>query len=98
MNLMVTHEQTCLPLELELRQQICRDEEFWEASFKIDLPISGKMQWNIAVKNPSVNVQLASNNPATRLNRGSQMRFLGELMELQKLRLDSFICTTMEGL
>jgi hypothetical protein len=98
MHLMIAHEEKYVPLELELRQQRYDGEEFWEASFKIDLPISGTMQWTIAVKNTSVNIQLSSNNPTTRLNMGSQTGLLGELMERQNLRLGHFSCMEMESL
>jgi hypothetical protein len=98
MNLMIAHEETYIPLELELRQQTVLDEEFWEAAFRIDLPVSGRMQWTITVKNPSVKVQLSSNNEATRQNVSDQTRFLAELMQLQNLKLDHFSCVEMEGL
>jgi hypothetical protein len=98
MNLMIAHEETCIPLELEMRQQVFGDEEFWEAAFKIDLPVSGRMQWMITVKNPSVKVQFSSNNSLTRLHMSEQTRFLGQLMDLQDLKLDHFSCIEIEGL
>jgi hypothetical protein len=98
MNLMIAHEETYIPLELELRQQIVHEEEFWEAAFRIDLPVSGRMQWTITVKNPSVKVQLSSNNEATRQNVSDQTRFLADLLQLQNLKLDHFSCIEMEGL
>lgn len=98
MHLMIAHEESYFPLELELRQQVVREEEFWEAAFRIDLPVCGRMQWTLTVKNPSVNVQLASNNATTRQNAGSQTRILSRLMELQDLQLSHFSCVAMEGL
>lgn len=96
MKLMLAHEQTYIPLELELRQRIVCEEEFWEAAFKIDLPVSGRMQCTLAVKNPAVSVQLASNDATTRMNMAGQTRFLSELMELQHLKLSHFSCAGME--
>ena len=98
MNLMIGHEDTFVPLELELRQQVLADVEFWEAAFSIELPKSGKMQWTITVKNPSVKVELCSNKEDTRLRMAGQTRFLGQLMELQDLALASFSCIEAEGL
>ena len=56
LNLMIAHEETFVPLELELHQHVCASEEFWEAAFTIELPHSGKMSWKLTVKNPSVSV------------------------------------------
>jgi hypothetical protein len=98
MNLMIAHEDTFVPIELELRQRILAETEFWEATFSIELPASGKTQWTITVKNPAVTVQVASHKEQTRLHAAGQSRFLGELMELQNLKLVDFSCIEAEGL
>ena len=102
MKLMIAHEDTFVPLELELRQRVLAEEEFWEAAFSIELPVSGKMQWTITVtpnvKNPSVKVQVSSNKEETRLNMEDQADFLAQLMKVQGMELNGFSCIEAESL
>ncbi len=96
MNLMIEHGEIFVPLQLELNQRISSDTEFWEASFSIELPKSGRMEWTITVKNPSVRVALGSNREDTRQHMSGQMSFLRQLLELQDLKLDQFSCIATE--